>query len=60
MINLKDIEILGYFLHGGTKWHIIKKEGTLLTGFDITPKGAIHKLIIETDQVHQLVLIKHF
>ena len=50
--------VIGYFNHGPVRWLLTKKEGTLLTGFDITSLGKIHTLTIEDSEVYDLVLIE--
>lgn len=52
-----ETSILGYFVHGGVKWILIQRDGRLLTGIDITPKGKIHKLHILETSVQDLVLL---
>ena len=49
-----QINILGYFKHGGVKWLWVENDTSLLKGIDITPKGKVHTLFIQEDQVYEL------
>lgn len=51
--------VLGYFKHGGVKWHTVKYTNGFLKGIDITSKGKIHSLNIHEDEVYELVWIEN-
>lgn len=56
---MENVNILGYFYKGGTKWIIIEKEDDYLKGIDITALGKIHTLHISAQNVDYLVLIQN-
>lgn len=56
---MENINILGYFYKGGTKWFIIEKHNDYLKGIDITALGKIHTLHITVQAVDSLVLIEN-